>query len=187
MKNFWDRKFFLLCPVSLTPMNSLSLELTTPAINTKLRIPPQIFIIQWDWGDGGKLINEKNWRRKSHVRLPLNRRILFKQQWHSTFSVCLFSALSSHTFIALFNLFYSLIFSVMHILLYLFSVGEVLLKMATRMKMKTMMIFMILLSLIQTGTARSWSWLPGSQDNETADIQVWFIVKISWNQDMIYC
>jgi hypothetical protein len=56
--------------------------------------------------------------------------------------------------------------------LYLFSVGEVLVMMAARMKMKTMMISMILLSVIQTGTARSWSWLPGAQDNETADTQV---------------
>jgi hypothetical protein len=61
----------------------------------------------------------------------------------------------------------------------LFSVDEVLLKLVTRMKMKTMMISMILLSVIQTGTARSWSWLPGSQDNETADVKVWFTVKNS--------
>jgi hypothetical protein len=50
-------------------------------------------------------------------------------------------------------------------------VDQILQKMAM-MKMKKMMIFMILLSVIQTGTARSWSWLPGSQDNETADVQV---------------
>jgi hypothetical protein len=63
----------------------------------------------------------------------------------------------------------------------LFSVGQVLLKMAM-MKMKTMMISMILLSVIQTGTARSWSWLPGSQDNETADVQVWFTVETAETQ-----
>jgi hypothetical protein len=73
----------------------------------------------------------------------------------------------------------SICFIPFYILLFLFYVDKVLLKMATRMKMKTMMISMILLSVIQTGTARSWSWLPGSQDNETADIQVCFTVKNS--------
>jgi hypothetical protein len=59
----------------------------------------------------------------------------------------------------------------------MFSVDQVLLKIATRMKMKTMMIFMILLSVIHTGTARSWSWLPAAQDNETADIPVRLLLK----------
>ncbi len=82
--------------VSLTPVNSLSPVLLTPAINTKLRISPWMFVkicngpsgILRDPGETDSWTTTWSW--KSRIRLPLicvevsNKHVLvdFKQQYY---------------------------------------------------------------------------------------------------------